>query len=131
MTETRDYDIVILGGGPAGLAAGLYGARGRHKTLLIEKGVIGGQISTTEMVENYPGIPQVNGFDLAQTMLQQSESYGMEPSTPRSARSRSRARSGSSTPKPARSPPAPSSSPPVRTTTASAFPVRTASSARA
>ena len=78
MTDIRDYDIVIIGGGPAGLAAGLYGARGRHKTLLIEKGVIGGQIALTEMVENYPGIPQVNGFDLAQTMLQQSESYGME-----------------------------------------------------
>jgi thioredoxin reductase (NADPH) len=78
MTETREYDVVIIGGGPAGLAAGLYAARGRHKTILIEKGVIGGQIALTEIVENYPGIPQVNGFDLAQTMLQQSESYGME-----------------------------------------------------
>lgn len=78
MTEAREYDVVIIGGGPAGLAAGLYAARGRHKTILIEKGVIGGQIALTEAVENYPGIPQVNGFDLAQTMLQQSESYGME-----------------------------------------------------
>ena len=65
----REYDIVIIGGGPAGLAAGLYAARGRHKTVLIEKGVIGGQIALTEIVENYPGIPQINGFDLAQTML--------------------------------------------------------------
>src|SRR5687767_10619356 len=78
MTETREYDIVIIGGGPAGLAAGLYAARGRHKTVLIEKGVVGGQIALTELVENYPGIPTVNGFDLAQTMLQQAESYGME-----------------------------------------------------
>jgi thioredoxin reductase (NADPH) len=78
VTEPRHYDVVIIGGGPAGLAAGLYAARGRHKTLLIEKGVIGGQIALTEIVENYPGIPQVNGFDLAQTMLQQAESYGME-----------------------------------------------------
>jgi thioredoxin reductase (NADPH) len=74
----REYDIVIIGGGPAGLAAGLYAARGMHRTLLIEKGVVGGQISLTELVENYPGVPTVNGFDLAQTMLKQSESYGME-----------------------------------------------------
>ncbi|TMG05244.1 MAG: FAD-dependent oxidoreductase, partial [Chloroflexi bacterium] len=74
----EEYDIVIIGGGPAGLAAGLYAARGLHKTLLLEKGVVGGQIALTELVENYPGVPTVNGFDLAQTMLKQSESYGME-----------------------------------------------------
>jgi len=74
----REYDIVIIGGGPAGLAAGLYAARGMHRTVLLEKGVVGGQISLTELVENYPGVPTVNGFDLAQTMLKQSESYGME-----------------------------------------------------
>ena len=74
----KEYEIVIIGGGPAGLAAGLYAARARRKTVLLEKGVIGGQIALTELVENYPGIPTINGFDLAQAMLNQAESYGLE-----------------------------------------------------
>ena len=76
--STRDYDIVVIGGGPAGLSCGLYAARGRHRTVLLEKGVIGGQIALTEAVENYPGISSVNGFDLGQDMHKQAESHGME-----------------------------------------------------
>jgi len=51
------YDVIIIGGGPAGLTAGLYAARSRLKTIIIEKDVDGGQIATTSDVENYPGVP--------------------------------------------------------------------------
>ncbi|MCH8102430.1 MAG: FAD-dependent oxidoreductase [Chloroflexi bacterium] len=78
----QEYEIVIIGGGPAGLAAGLYAARARRKTVLLEKGVIGGQISLTELVENYPGVPSINGFDLAQTMPQQAERCRLAGTTP-------------------------------------------------
>ena len=78
MTKENSYDIVIIGGATAGLSAALYGTRARRKTLLLEKGVIGGQISLTEVVENYPGIQKINGFDLAQAMLQQAESHGLD-----------------------------------------------------
>ncbi len=74
----KEYDIVIIGAGPAGLAAGLYAARARRKTLLIEKNITGGQIALTVSIENYPGIMDINGFDLGQAMQQQAEKYGME-----------------------------------------------------
>ena len=82
-----EYDIVIIGAGPAGLAAGLYAARARRKTLLIEKNVTGGQIALTAIIENYPGIDEINGFDLGQAMQQQAEKYGMETAYASVARS--------------------------------------------
>ena len=77
-TAPQEYDIVIAGAGPAGLSAGLYAARARRKTLLVERKVTGGQISLTAAVENYPGIDSINGFELAQAMHRQAEKYGME-----------------------------------------------------
>jgi thioredoxin reductase (NADPH) len=74
----KEYDIVIIGGGPAGLAAGLYAARARRSTVIIEKNVTGGQIALTSEIENYPGIDMINGFDLGQAMQQQAEKYGAE-----------------------------------------------------
>lgn len=73
-----NVDIVIIGGGPAGLAAGLYAARALRSTLLIERKAPGGQIALTGAVENYPGIESVNGFDLSQQMLAQAEHNGMQ-----------------------------------------------------
>ncbi|MGB2693756.1 MAG: thioredoxin-disulfide reductase [Dehalococcoidia bacterium] len=78
MTEDKNYDIVIIGAGPAGLAAGLYAARARRRTILLERNVTGGQIALTNIIENYPGIDEINGFDLGQAMQQQAEKYGME-----------------------------------------------------
>jgi len=75
----RSYQVVIIGGGPAGLTAGLYCARSRLNTLLIEKGVIGGQITNAERVENYPGFPKgIAGIDLGQLIHEQATSYGLE-----------------------------------------------------
>jgi thioredoxin reductase (NADPH) len=74
----KEFEVVIIGAGPAGLAAGLYAARARRSTLLIEKNVTGGQIALTATIENYPGIEEINGFDLGQAMQQQAEKYGME-----------------------------------------------------
>ena len=51
------YDMIIIGGGPAGLTAGLYAGRARFKTLLLEKLITGGQVMTTDLVDNYPGLP--------------------------------------------------------------------------
>jgi len=77
-TAPAAYEIVIVGGGPAGLAAALYAARARRSTLVIERKGTGGQIALTSEVENYPGIDSINGFDLAQAMHQQAEKYGAE-----------------------------------------------------
>ena len=79
MAEPKQkYDVVIIGGGPAGLSAGIYTARARLSTLLIEKGGIGGQIINSEMVENYPGFSEsVSGIDLTQAMHKQADKFGV------------------------------------------------------
>ena len=74
-----DYDIVIVGGGPAGYTAGIYAARAALKTLLIEGAGTVSQITMTDMIENYPGIPDgINGFDLMQLFKKQALRFGLE-----------------------------------------------------
>ena len=78
MADT-DYDVVVLGGGAAGLSAGLYTCRAMLKTLILEKLGCGGQILVTDMIENYPGFPEgIRGPELSQLMCEQTEKFGAE-----------------------------------------------------
>jgi thioredoxin reductase (NADPH) len=75
----KTYEVIIIGGGPAGMTAGLYATRSRLNTLLIELGLLGGQITTTEFIENYPGFPEgINGSELSQLMEEQAKRFGLE-----------------------------------------------------
>ncbi|MBW2522314.1 MAG: thioredoxin-disulfide reductase [Deltaproteobacteria bacterium] len=76
---TTDYQLIILGGGPAGLTAGLYAARDRLKVLLLEKGAMGGQVLVTDWIDNYPGFPEgLSGSDLAEKMAAQAARFELE-----------------------------------------------------
>jgi thioredoxin reductase (NADPH) len=73
------YEVLIIGGGPAGLTAGLYTSRAGLKSLLMERGIVGGQIINATLVENYPGFPQgISGAELGSLMHQQAVKYGLE-----------------------------------------------------
>ena len=73
-----DFDLIIVGGGSAGLTAGIYGARAGLKTLILEAGITGGQITQTADIENYPGYPEGDGFTLTDIFRKQAESFGCE-----------------------------------------------------
>lgn len=77
--QQAQYQLIIVGGGPAGLTAGLYAARGRLKVLLVEKGATGGQVLVTDWVDNYPGyVEGVSGFDLMDRMTAHADRFGLE-----------------------------------------------------
>ena len=75
----KDYDVIIIGGGPAALAAAVYTCRALLKTLILEKKYLGGQLVGTELIENYPGFPEViGGVELTQRMEAQAKRFGVE-----------------------------------------------------
>ncbi|MBL7209953.1 MAG: thioredoxin-disulfide reductase [Dehalococcoidia bacterium] len=76
------HEVIIIGGGPAGLTAGLYTSRAGLKTLLAERGIFGGQTVNAQRVDNYPGFPEgISGFELGELMHQQAIKYGLETIT--------------------------------------------------
>ena len=72
------YDLIIIGGGPAGLSAGIYGGRAKMKTLILEKGSLGGRAFTTREIVNYPGYKETTGPDLMNDMAEHAQNFGVE-----------------------------------------------------
>ncbi|MFC6039417.1 thioredoxin-disulfide reductase [Paenisporosarcina macmurdoensis] len=78
MTEEKIYDVVIIGAGPAGMTAAVYTSRGNLSTLMIERGIPGGQMANTEEVENYPGFEHILGPELSTKMFDHAKKFGAE-----------------------------------------------------
>jgi len=78
MSEENIYDLIIIGGGPGGMSAGIYAMRAALKTVLIEKGLPGGQVAMSAEVENYPSYENIGGSELSEKFVQHAKSYGME-----------------------------------------------------
>ncbi len=72
------FDVIIVGGGPAGLAAGLYAARMNLRTVLVDRGPLGGQLHNTELIEDYPGIESILGPELASKMAEHARKFGLD-----------------------------------------------------
>jgi thioredoxin reductase (NADPH) len=78
MSDEQIHDLIIVGGGPGGMSAGIYAMRAALKTVMIEKGVPGGQVNLSDEVENYPGFEHISGAELSMKFAEHARSYGME-----------------------------------------------------
>ncbi|MGE0354414.1 MAG: NAD(P)/FAD-dependent oxidoreductase, partial [Gemmatimonadales bacterium] len=76
MTDTHSFDLIIVGGGPAGLCAAMYAGRGMLNAVLLERGIPGGELLNTELIEEYPGFESILGRDLAARMAAHAEKFG-------------------------------------------------------
>lgn len=72
----QQFDVIVIGAGPAGLSAGIYLARARQKVLILDQGMPGGQVILTHAVANYPGVPEMTGYQLAAAMKKQAQDFG-------------------------------------------------------
>ena len=78
MTTEKIYDVIIIGAGPAGMTAAVYTSRGNFSTLMLERGIPGGQMANTEEIENYPGFEHILGPDLSTKMFDHARKFGAE-----------------------------------------------------
>ena len=78
MNENNHYDAIVIGAGPAGLTAGIYLSRAKLKTLIVNDGVVGGQLVLTHEIANYPGVENISGYQLANIMKKQAKTFGCD-----------------------------------------------------
>lgn len=78
MSESREYDVIIVGAGPAGMTAAMYAGRSMLSTIVLERGISGGELLNTEIIEDYPGFEHIEGWDLAQKFESHAKKFGAE-----------------------------------------------------